>query len=93
LIWEKKTDDSGIHDKDRQFTGDTVDAQFIDRLNRDEFGGFSDWRLPNIRELATINHKGKMVSPMINEVYCEAKPHPLGVVKWIWLSQSRMGMA
>ena len=76
LIWEMKTDDGGIHDKDRTFTwcdknsatnggnqgtcgtGDgsaaTDTAAFIKTINEAHFGGFSDWRLPAIKELSSL---------------------------------------
>ncbi|ETR66067.1 MAG: hypothetical protein OMM_13297, partial [Candidatus Magnetoglobus multicellularis str. Araruama] len=75
LIWEVKTDDGSIHDKDNTYTwydsnpetnggdagtpGDGMDTEyFIKTLNDNKFGGISDWRLPTIKELATIiNYK------------------------------------
>jgi hypothetical protein len=76
LIWEMKTNDGGIHDKDKTFTwcdknsatngGDqgecgsgtgnaaTDTEAFIDALNDAHFGGFSDWRLPGIKELLSL---------------------------------------
>jgi len=54
LIWEVKTDDnSTIHDKDNKY--ESRDAQnLIDELNRQHFGGFQDWRLPDITELSYL---------------------------------------
>ena len=86
LVWEVKTDDGGIHDKDRQYRwgGKSVsqtmlgwidnspDNRFsesrwngkgkrfgdwdrlIDEANAEKFCGFSDWRVPDIYELATL---------------------------------------
>ena len=70
LIWEIKTDDNGIHDKDNAYTwcdtnpatnggdegtcGATDTEDFITALNDANFGGFSDWRLPDINALSTL---------------------------------------
>ena len=50
LMWEQKTDDGGSGDKD-------VTHTWLDALNYCEdlvLGGFSDWRLPNPKELERI---------------------------------------
>jgi hypothetical protein len=50
LMWEQKTDDGGSRDKDRAHT-------WLDALNYCEdliLGAFSDWRLPNPKELERI---------------------------------------
>ena len=68
LIWENKTNDGTIHDRDNKYTwydptdptdpgtpGDGTDTKdFIDALNSASFGGYSDWRLPTASELFTI---------------------------------------
>ena len=67
LIWENKTDDGTIHDKDNVYTwynpsdpypgtpGVGTDSKdFIDALNIANFGGNNTWRLPTIMELSTI---------------------------------------
>ena len=81
LIWEVKTVDGSIHDKDNTYTWcDTNSAtnggdsgtcgtdnteEFIDTLNSDSFGGFSDWRMPTLNELSTIVNFDR-VDPAIN---------------------------
>jgi len=66
LVWEKKDDTAGIHDKDNTYTwtsndGDltdedgTVFTTFLANLNSGGgFAGANGWRLPTIQELQTI---------------------------------------
>ena len=54
LIWETKTDDNSIHDKDNKYNFYYLNEKFINRLNQNNFGGFSDWRIPEIAELNTL---------------------------------------
>jgi hypothetical protein len=76
LIWEMKTVDGSIHDKDKTFTwcdknsatnggnqgtcgsgtgsASTDTETFINALNDAHYGGFSDWRLPTIKELSSL---------------------------------------
>ena len=85
LIWEMKTDDGSIHDRDNTYTwydstpetngggagtpGDGTDTEdFIAVLNVAEFGGFTDWRLPTIKELQSIVDYGTIM-PNIDTDY------------------------
>ena len=72
LIWEVKTNDGSIHDKDNKYTwydtnpetnngiegytNNNINTEsFINELNISEYGGYSDWRMPTIKELQLIN--------------------------------------
>ena len=65
LIWEKKTDDGSIHDRDNQFDWYDALGVFISEVNGTNFGGHSDWRMPSKKELASTTDLGKYV-PSIN---------------------------
>lgn len=67
LVWEKKSDDGSIHDKDNGYTWSgpsygttnvldgTVATTFLAELNAGGgFAGHTDWRLPNRHELSSL---------------------------------------
>ncbi len=64
LMWEVKTDEN----KFDQYTWQNSLSEFIDDLNNNQLGGYSDWRMPTINELADIVDYGK-VNPAINTDY------------------------
>jgi hypothetical protein len=68
LIWENKTNDGHIHDKDNSYTWYQAQDGFIAALNSAHFGGFSDWRLPTVMELSFLVDKGRDY-PLINSPY------------------------
>jgi len=67
LVWETKTDDSGMHDVDNTYswsTGSlvkedgTVFTTFLNTLNDGGFGGSNGWRLPSVYDLNTLVEPG-----------------------------------
>ncbi len=63
LLWEGKTDDGGLRDKDNRYTnlgnGVATDASgYVAAVNAIQLCGYSDWRLPTMRELSGIVHFG-----------------------------------
>lgn len=78
LIWEVKTDDSGIHDKDKVYTWQNAQDVFIVQLNSDNFGGHADWRLPTVKELSAL-FRADAYLPVINTAYF---PHTVSSKYW-----------
>lgn len=54
LMWEKLSNDGGIHDVDDVYTWSDAFSVKIAALNSAGFAGHSDWRVPNVFELQTI---------------------------------------
>ena len=68
LVWENKTDDGSIHDKDNTYNWQDAQDVFIATLNSQNFGGYSDWRLPSVNELQSIVDYSRH-DPAINADY------------------------
>ena len=71
LIWEVKTDDGGLHDKDdqyNQYSADSATNGYVTQVNATGLCGASDWRMPNRKELLSIVHYG-ISSPAIDTSY------------------------
>jgi hypothetical protein len=45
---------SSIHDKDNTYTWQNAKDVFIAQLNSSSFGGYSDWRMPTVKELSWL---------------------------------------
>ena len=68
LIWEAKSNDYTIHDKSMKYNWLEAQNTFIAELNANAEFGFSDWRLPTLKELASIIDLDQSW-PAINKTY------------------------
>ena len=66
-VWEEKTDDDSIHDKDNIYTWSTgvpwkedgtAFGTFLNGLNDASFGGSRGWRIPTVAELNSLVEPG-----------------------------------
>lgn len=62
LIWEKKTDDIRYSAADA--------ALYVAALNAIAFGGYTDWRVPNVKELLSIAKYEVLSGPTISPEFC-----------------------
>jgi hypothetical protein len=69
LIWEMKTDDGTVHDKDNKYLWSNAQSFFITQLKNDNFGGYSDWRLPTLKELSFLVNSDTPTSPTIDGIF------------------------
>ena len=85
LIWEVKTDDNSIHDKDNTYRWGGLTAigathtnkegtyysdwtGLVTGTNSESLCGFTNWQVPNIDQLASIVHYGR-INPSIDTNY------------------------
>jgi hypothetical protein len=83
LIWEIKTLDGSIHDNGDTYSWQDAQNVFIAQLNADEFGSFDDWRIPNIKELASIVNYGNYDTAINTDYF------PNTVSELYWSSTTR----
>jgi len=75
LIWEVKTEAEGLHYNKASYTWDEARTGFIDRLNRQRFGGASDWRLPTVRELTSLSDLTKHLPAIDRDFFPNTYTH------------------
>jgi len=98
LMWEKKSDDGGLHDKDNSYVwnpgGGSMWA-WLAQVNAEGgtgFAGHSDWRIPNVRELLSIVDYGRYypaVDPVFNTACapgCSVTTCSCSVASYDWSS-------
>jgi hypothetical protein len=68
LMWEKLSDDDSIHDYNHSYAQQGAHYNKLGRLNRYAYAGYSDWRLPNRRELESLIDAGRF-SPAIDPIF------------------------
>lgn len=72
LMWEMKTDDGGDRDRDNRYTW----QEALDYCNNLTLGGHSDWRLPDINELASLLDLRKYSPPINTAFFPKTKEDP-----------------
>ncbi len=81
LIWEIKTETN----KDDEYNWQDAQDVFVTGLNASGFGGFNDWRLPEIGELASLVNRG-VFEPALDVVW-----FPNTAPNWYWSSSTYAG--
>jgi Protein of unknown function (DUF1566)/Bacterial Ig-like domain len=81
LMWEVKTDDGGLRDKDNTYTNEVAGGSastFVTNVNSAGLCGFNDWRLPTADELQSIVDYGTS-RPAIDATWF---PNAIGGYHW-----------
>jgi hypothetical protein len=77
LMWEKKSDDGDLHDKDNIYRWSGNGSQetiwdWLDDVNAEGGTGFAnhtDWRIPNVKELQSIVNYEVTPSPAVSSAF------------------------
>lgn len=69
MYWEIKTTDDSIHSNKAAYNFAEVEEKFISKLNEENFGGFSDWRLPTTSEMPIIRQRKKNAEAQVDLNY------------------------
>ena len=72
LVWEVKTDDGGLRDKDWTYTWGDREI-YVAAVNAARLCGYTDWRMPTRLELQSIVHAGRKL-PSIDVGYFPNTP-------------------
>lgn len=98
LMWEKLSNDSSIHDMDNVYLNHTGAFAKIAALNLEAYAGYSDWRLPNRRELDSILDLGR-IFPAVGPAFHQGCSGSCSVLACsctrsnpFWSSSTRHGM-
>ena len=90
LMWEKttgvvgtETSDPPATDVNNTYTWTDANTAFVAKLDEEGLGGYSDWRLPNIKELESIADYGvthpaidqTVFGPNVKSFYWSSTPH------------------
>lgn len=84
LMWEGKTDDGGLRDKDNVYTnqggGAGTDASgYVAAVNAARLCGHADWRLPTVLELHTLLNYSRTAAPALDPAWF---PHTSSSDHW-----------
>jgi hypothetical protein len=80
LTWEIKSTDGSLHDRDNIYSWKNVEGTFIKAVNEEKFGGFADWRLPEDKELESLQKLNEN-SP---ELFSRYFPRTAPSFYWTW---------
>lgn len=94
LMWEKKSDDGSIHDWDALHLWDQAFSGHVKGLNDATFAGYTDWRVPNVKELQSIvNYQNS--NPSVSSAFntgctagCTVTTCSCTKASWYWSSTS-----